>query len=252
MISRTSPSRHLIPFRLCLLIFVLTTATGCSLRGNLTDWNNSDQASEFLIQYTVKNAVSDLDPWSNFADRGLESASWTGEPKKQQSSARSAELQIQYPHPDRGDEFALATLTVYDRQLNVAQFATQPKKHWYDRLLINNYFSDRTEKKTPSASEIVTMQIPRTQFELLVHEMNETRYLDENHTSQRSFSTALLSVLKNQKAIHESSVEEPRLNEVIQNVYRNGEVVLGEKRQPAPSILQTSAFIEAPQPTVVN
>jgi hypothetical protein len=39
---------------------------------------------------------------------------------------------------------------------------------------------------------------------------------------------------------------------VIQNVYRNGEVILGEKRHAAPSILQTAAFIEAPNPKIVN
>lgn len=222
------------------------------MRAHLSEWNNDDPVSEFRINYTVKNAIRDLDPWSSFADRGMAPASWTVDAEPEHAAARSAALQIEYPHPDRGEEFALATVTVYDRPLNAEQFATQPKKRWYDRLLLNSYLPNRHEKSVPSASEIVTMQIPRTQFELLVNEMNQERYLDENHTTNRSFSTALLSVLKNHKAIHESSVEEPRLNEVIQNVYRNGEVILGENRHAAPSILQTSAFIEAPNPTVVN
>ena len=119
-------------------------------------------------------------------------------------------------------------------------------------LVLSNYFSKGKEDNEPSPSEVVTLPIPRTQFELLVNEMHQARYLDENHPSERSLSTALLSISKNQKAIHESSVEDPRLNEVIQNVYRNGEVVVGEKRQAAPSILQTSAFIEAPSPKIVN
>jgi len=220
----------------------------------LSAWKKPDPAGQFLITYKVKNAVRELDPWSSFADRGLESASWTTQTDSdaEDSAARPAALQIEFPHPVNGNRYALATLSVYDRPLEDDQFETQPKKRWYHRFLVSNYFSRREENNEPSPSEVVTLRIPRTQFELLVDEMNQARYLDENHPSKRSVATALLSISKNQKSIHESSVEEPRLNEIIQNVYRNGEVILGEKRQAAPSILQTSAFIQAPNPTVVD
>lgn len=219
---------------------------------HIADWKNPDPTSQFLITYKVKNAVRDLDPWSSFSDRGLESASWTIGEKSEDTTQRAAALQIEYPHPVKGAEFALATLSVYDRPLDEQQFETQPKKRWYHRFLLRNYFSRGKESSEPSPSEVVTLQIPRTQFELLVNEMNQAPYLDENHPSKRSLATALLSISRNQKAVHESSIEDPRLNEVIQNVYRNGEVILGEKRHAAPSILQTAAFIEAPNPKIVN
>lgn len=251
MISRTHP-RRISVFAQCLLVLILCSSAGCSVGERFAAWKNPDPASHLLITYKVKNAVRDLDSWSSFADRGLEPANWSFDDETEDASQRAAALQIEYPHPAKGDEFALATLSVYDRPLDGDQFETQPKPHWYQRLLPGTYFSRKTEHSAPPPSEVVTLQIPRTQFELLVDEVNQARYLDENQASKSSLSTALLSISRNRKSIHESSVEEPRLNEVIQNVYRNGEVIVGEKRHAAPSILQTSAFIEAPNPKSVN
>lgn len=251
MISRTHQSRNSALARI-LLLLILFSFTGCSIPERLAAWKHPDTASQLLITYKVKNAIRDLDAWSSFADRGLQSASWTLAEEPEDTTQRAAELQIEFPHPVKGPEFALATLSVYDRPLDEQEFQTQPKRHWYHRFLLRDYFSRRKEETEPSPSEVVTLQIPRTQFELLVDEMNQARYLDENHPSKQALSTALLSISRNEQAIHESSVEEPRLNEVIQNVYRNGEVILGEKRHTSPSILQTSAFIEAPNPKIVN
>lgn len=254
MISPTRQHHTLTPARIVLLLLILCPCVGCSMTERLAVWKQPAPTTQFLITYKVKNAVHELNPWSSFADRGLESASWTteSESEPEDSAARPAALRIEFPHPLKGHDYALATLSVYDRPLEAEQFATQPKKRWYHRLVLNNYFPRRKENNEPSPSEVVTLPIPRTQFELLVDEMNQACYLDENHPSKRSLSTALLSISKNQKAIHESTVEEPRLNEVIQNVYRNGEVIVGERRHTAPSILQTSAFIQAPNPTVVD
>jgi len=252
MTTRTHQSHLLTWARFLLLLLILCPSAGCSTVERFSDWNNSERMSQFLITYKVKNAVRELDPWSSFTDRGLESASWSTAQEPEEAAHRAAALKIEYPHPAKGDEFALATLSVYDRPLDDEQFETQPNKRWYQRLVLSNYLSRRKDSSEPSPSEVVTLPIPRTQFELLVNEMNQVRYLDENHPSKPTLSTALLLISRNQKAIHESSVEEPRLNEVIQNVYRNGEVVLGEKRHAAPSILQTAAFIEAPNPRIVN
>lgn len=247
-----APFPHRRSLLLITLVASLTSGlTGCLSRTTFTTLTDKVKKETVQLEYFIKNAKPELDPWSSFADKPLVAASWD---EREQTSVPdpnpySAELNVEFPHPEHGTERALATLMIYERRLPEKTFQPERRSPWYKRMWPNSWRpAAETPKLTPS--EILTLDISRSQFDLLMSDLKRDNYLNESVQDKRSLpgrGEASLMVKRNDKPIHRSLVTDPRLNEFVRRIYQEGNVILGH-RESNQSIIRTSAVFEAPAP----
>ena len=235
-------------------IFCVLSSAGC-LSGRHFSFRPQDSETEtFRIDYALRNAEQELDPWSSFADQEFMTANWSHEKTLPVSAVapKSSELSIEYPHPQKGETHALATLKVYSGTLPEQRFVQEVKQPWYKQLLRKPW---KSEEAVPAIgpSEIITLDLTHSQFDLLMSDLSQETYLEEAGRKAHGSNSndASLQVLENEKAIHTSGMTDPRLNEIVRRIYREGDVVMGERTQPR-AILHTAAQIEAPAPNVLE
>jgi hypothetical protein len=250
-----APSFH----QRCLLMtalawFATCGLTGCLSRTTFTTFANKVKHETVNLDYYIRNAKPELDPWSSFSDSPLVSASWDGDGDGQSEtapdpSAFSAGLNIEFPHPHQGTDHALATLTIYERPLPEKTFQPERRVPWHKRILPSGLRpSDEKPQQVPQ--EILTLDISRSQFDLLMSDLRREHYLNDSAQGKHSLPTrgeASLLVKRNDKPVHRSLVTDARLNEFVRKIYQEGEIVLG-KREDSPSIIRTTAVFEAPHP----
>jgi hypothetical protein len=247
-----APSRHRRLLLLSALVSSLTCGfTGCLSQTTFTSLANKVKQETVQLEYFLKNAKPELDPWSSFADKPLVSASWDEHDQTAvpDPSPFSAELNVEFPHPQNGTEQALATLIIYERPLPENTFQPERRSPWYKRMWPRSW-SPVDDKPQLTPSEILTLDISRSQFDLLMSDLKRDDYLNESVQGKNSLpgrGEASLLVKRNDKPIHRSLVTDPRLNEFVRRIYQEGNVVLGH-RETDQSIIRTAAVFEAPTP----
>lgn len=207
----------------------------------------------FRIDYSLA-AVGELGHSAEFGEGQLLRANWLDASigDAVPLDGQSAALQIEYPHPQKGADAALATLKVYEPRDGDPRVSEEPRGfaagRWMRRL--NPFHRGDVVDDAPLVPrEIVTLEISRTQFELLMSDLHRETYVAE---TPKKFLPApsgdvALSILHNRQLLHRSSIAEPRLDEFMRRVYRDGEVLLGQ-REPNVAIVTTSVQVVAPDP----
>lgn len=239
--------------RLGILIACLG-ASGCVHPPQLGWGKRNPPVESYQIDYALADASRALSGGNSSEWEDLVTAAWKDdEPQDSpESSDRAVRLSITYPHPDQGIDSALATLTLYD----AAAVDGAPDTVGTDRGLRQWFrnWSPRSRTEPPGTSdvqaveEIVTLDIPRAQFEMLMSDLHRDNYFDRIRPHTRSEESDVeLSIRHKRQAVRQSSVPEPRLDDFIRRVYRDGEFLVGQRHEPN-SILTTSAAQSAPLP----
>lgn len=229
---------------LCLL--TLSLFPGCASRGTLSSWSKEKREQSFKIEYALQNANREIDPWSSFSEDGLQTANWMPHSAVSTLEPKPAELTIEFPHPDGHSETALATLVIYREHLAAETFQPTHKAAWYSRMWPARQ-RDQTDAERPAPSEKITLELPREHFESIMNELNRSQYLDENERGAIQNDLTALRIVRNDREIHSSHEVAPLLNDLVRTIYTDGDVVMGQRGRPSPSVLQTSG-IKAPRP----
>lgn len=241
-----STTKFKLPYGFLVFAFIVTLLPGCAMRGTIASWDKKKREQSFKVEYTLQNANREIDPWSSFAEDGFQTAKWTPSASSNSGHSQPAELTVEYPHPDGVSETALATLLIYSEKLAPETFQTTGKSAWYSRMWPRRPKESMITSR-PAPSEVITMELPRERFESMMNELNRSQYLDENDRSVRAHDLAALRIVRDQREIHSSNEIAPLMNELVRNVYANGDVIKGDRGFQSPSVLQTSG-IEAPKP----
>lgn len=227
---------------------------GCTSPSRLSFLSWRPKPEAYTIDYAIADVGGNLSPKARPGGSSIQSAAWIDDSQEPAFGPhRSASLRIEFPHPIDGPGAALATLAIYDDPASAPEFASSPsRRHWWSPLTAV-FTSRKKQPPGPSSapSEVVTMTIPRAQFEMLMSDLHRGEYTDDptfgpNAPPDRGVS---LSISHNRREAHHASVSEPRLDEFMRRVYWDGDVILGD-RQFDQAIVGLSAEVSAPDPQV--
>lgn len=236
-----------------VLLLCALALTGCQWKGGVPVVSKLPDIEPIEVSYRLENLARDLGQISEWSDFGVQASYSPADTPAELPADRphAATLQIEYPHPERGADAALATMVVYDGEVDFDSVPTEDggskgSRRWWSRLWPGRSKEDTAAVAgAPMPTEILTLEIPRSQFELLISDLNRDQYSSDAGGTDKHAS---LEIRRNHKHVLQSSLSEPRLNEFMRRIYRDGDVILGQRR-PSPSLIQASA-ISAPRPSI--
>lgn len=256
MLSPDKMNRAARPIATSLQWGLLVTASllsGCVSPSRFSFVSLTPKTQAYTIDYAIADAGGNLSADHGPGDSHIRAAAWLDDADQLTfGPRRAASLKIEFPHPVDGPGAALATLAVYDDPDSMSEFAPPPpRRQWWNPLTFLNRRNKQTRLPPSAPAEVVTMTIPRAQFEMLMSDLHREEYADDSTPgpNARPDSAVSLSISHNQREAHHSSVSEPRLDEFMRRVYSNGDVILGDRHVDC-AVVGLSPEVAAPDPVV--
>ena len=211
------PTAAIKPFFLTLLVAV----SGCAFFPYKVDVSKTGtpRYDVLEVKYELESGEGALSSKAFRPDEGVNVAGYSGWPSPKKQNYSAANLQIEFPHPDRNRKFARVTL----RLAGESNVTTKKRRGLVSRMSSGikriSWRDDETKNRSKAAQVVRSLDLPKAELDLLLFDLADSGFFDGQ---QRRAGGSQLSIRINRGQTAHPWGSEPRLDDLIVRVYREG------------------------------